>query len=231
MSKKFPKRFYKEVGVAVVEGGFIVTLDGRTLKTPGKKTLLCPTNSTAALVAAEWDAVKDEINPSDMPITRMMNVTVERTPVMREALVAEARRYAGTDLLCYRADNSRVLAEQQEAAWGPWLSWAAEQGIALRITAGLIAVDQDAAALDAVAARAAAMDDLSLTLYVHLTAVFGSAILALAVIDGALDAGEAFDLSRLDARFQAQMWGEDEQAADIAAATRKETITLAQLRG
>ena len=229
MSKAFPKRFYKDVAIAEVSGGFTVTLDERTLKTPGKKALLMTRQDHAEHVAREWDAVSDVINPADMPITRLMNVAVERTPSNRAELIAEARRYGSTDLLCYRADNPTGLIVKQNQIWSPWLAWAATRGIHLKTTDSLIAIDQDSTALDAIAKSAEGYDDVALTLLVHLTAVYGSVILALAVMEGALDAGEGFDISRLDQDYQIEHWGEDEEAAEIKAATRAETVTLAQL--
>ncbi|WP_371396949.1 ATP12 family chaperone protein [Fretibacter rubidus] len=229
MSKTFPKRFYKDVAVTQITGGYTVTLDGRTLKTPGKIALVMARKDHADLVAAEWDAVSEVINPAHMPITRMMNVAVERTPENRADLITEARRYGGTDLLCYRADNPSGLIDKQNQLWSPWLDWAAARGIELRTTDSVIAIDQDKAALDAIATTAEGYDDVALTLLVHLTAVYGSVILALAVMDGALAAGEGFDISRLDQSYQIEHWGEDEEAAEITAATRAETVTLAQL--
>jgi len=54
-------------------------------------------------------------------------------------------------------------------------------------------------------------------------------ILALAVMRAELDAGEAFDLSRLDALYQIERWGEDEEAAEIAEATRQEIVKIESL--
>ncbi len=50
------KRFHKPAGVAEVEGGFAVTLDGRTVKTPGRRLLALPTSALARAIADEWDA-------------------------------------------------------------------------------------------------------------------------------------------------------------------------------
>jgi len=47
MAKKVAKRFYKDVTTAQAEGGWLVQLDGRTLKTPGKVTLLIPNQNAA----------------------------------------------------------------------------------------------------------------------------------------------------------------------------------------
>lgn len=51
------KRFYKKVTTREAEdgNGWNVMLDYRTLKTPSKKPLKCPSPSLAMAVAAEWD--------------------------------------------------------------------------------------------------------------------------------------------------------------------------------
>ncbi|MFL5136651.1 MAG: ATP12 family protein, partial [Microvirga sp.] len=42
MKPTLPKRFYKEAGVEARDGQFLLTLDGRTAKTPGKNALAVP---------------------------------------------------------------------------------------------------------------------------------------------------------------------------------------------
>lgn len=225
----FAKRFYKQVTVEARDGGFVVLLDGRVLKTPKKQPLIIDTEARAQLVAAEWDAQVDEINPSLMPCTRMMNVACEQTPTRRDDLIAEARRYAGTDLLCYRAASPSDLTARQEEKWNPLLEWAGQLGIKLKSVTGIIAVEQDKDALDAVADQARALGDVDLTLLVHFISVCGSAVLGLAVMKGHLSAGQALDLSRLDELYQIEQWGEDEEAAERTAFIRTETLALAAL--
>jgi len=229
MAKKHNKRFYKEVSVASVEGGFLVQLDGRTLKTPGKKTLLIPTQKAANLVAAEWDAQGDDILPLTMPVTRLLNVAVEQTPDNRERLIAEARQYASSDVLCYREGTVRLHQEHQEASWDPVLGWAKEQGVALNTTLGLSAIPQPESSLDAVANYASGLDNMRLTLIVHLTAVFGSAVLAMAVLEKHLTGAKAYDLSRLDELWQIKYWGEDEIAKERTDAIIEEIVALCEL--
>jgi len=229
MAKKFAKRFYKDVSIAKGEGGWLVQLDGRTLKTPGKITLLIPTQNAAKLVAAEWEAQTEHIRPESMPVTRLLNVAVEQTPTNREALIAEARKYAGTDVLCYREGEVRLHHEEQAAKWDPILAWAAEQGFALKTTDSLMAIEQDDAALDAVAEFARCLADMPLTLFVHLVAVFGSAILAMAVMKAHLRGEDAYELSRLDELWQIKYWGEDEEAKERSDAIRLEVKALCEL--
>lgn len=229
MAKPKTKRFYKMVETAASDGGWAVLLDGRTLKTPGKLPLIAKQERHAKLIAAEWDAQDDIIRPHLMPVTRLYNVALERTPENRDMLIAEVRKYAGTDLLCYRAEFPRALNEHQAQGWDKWLDWARQCGIDLKTGEGVMAVAQETAALDAVADLAAEFEDLELTLLAHLNAVYGSAILALAVMKGALDANAAYDLSRLDFDFQLEHWGQDEEAAELSELTRTEVIALSKL--
>lgn len=229
MAKKVAKRFYKEVSTKAVEDGWHILLDGRTLKTPGKIILLVPSEKAAQLIAAEWDAQVEHIRPETMPVTRLLNVAVEQTPENRETLIAEARKYAGTDVLCYREGEARLHAEEQATKWDPVLEWAAMQGVALETTDSLMAIPQDEAALDAVADFAKTLPNMELTLFVHLVAVFGSAVLAKAVLKNHLTGEEAYELSRLDEIWQIKYWGEDEEAKERTETIRAEVKTLCKL--
>ena len=93
MAKALSKRFYKTVSVVPERDGFVVKLDQYSLKTPAKKssdkkTLLLPNECLAELVASEWDAQGDKIDPISMPITRLLNVAIARTPETRDELIA-----------------------------------------------------------------------------------------------------------------------------------------------
>jgi len=229
MAKSLAKRFYEEVTVEPSDDGWCVLLDGRQVRTPGKMKLTLPNEILAKVVAAEWDAQTEKVDPSTMPVTRLVNVASEQTPGRRDDLIAEAVRYAGTDLICYRAAQPRILQERQAAAWDEWRDWGAEQGVDLKITESLTAIEQPEASLRAVASYADELDDLKLTLFVHLIAVYGSVVLAMAVLEKALKPDAGFDLSRIDNTYQIELWGEDEAQGEIDAALRAETITLANL--
>jgi chaperone required for assembly of F1-ATPase len=223
------KRFYKMASVSEQDGGYAVLLDGRTLKTPGKKPLILGTQNIADLIAAEWNAQEEEIKTETMPITRLMNVAVERTPDNREALIREARSYAGTDLLCYRAEVPVDLARRQSGLWDPLLDWARSLNIDLKVTEGIIALTQSESSLNAAADYARGLDDTRLTLLVHLIAVYGSAVLGIGVLEAKLTGEQAFDLSRLDEIYQIEQWGEDEDAVKRTANIRSEVRALCKI--
>lgn len=226
---KTAKRFYKTVAISERENGWGVTLDGRKLKTPGKADMIVKSSDLAKLIAAEWEAQAETIKPETMPVTRLVNVSIELAPGNRDKLVDEARRYVGTDLLSYRAEKPLDLKERQAELWDPVLNWATARGIVLETTDTVMAIDQRQETLDAMVNYASELDDLYLTLKVHLTAVYGSAVLAMAVMERHLTASQAFDLSRLDNLFQIERWGEDEEAAEITAALRAEVKALCQI--
>jgi chaperone required for assembly of F1-ATPase len=224
------KRFYKTVDISTHKTGFHVTLDGRVLKTPGKNQLVCPSRSQAEQVAAEWQAQVDEIKPETMPCTRLMNVACEMTPTRRPELVAEYRKYCGTDLLCYRAAHPVDLGERQGEQWQPVLDWADKtHQIALAVTTGLEALPQLPISLNAAEGYADACDDFGLTLLMHYTASFGSAVLSLAVLEKHLNVEEAFNLSTLDEQFQNERWGTDDDAVARNAALLSELTALSKL--
>lgn len=227
------KRFYSEVTLDADDTGHFIRLDGRALKTPGKRPLRVPAAPIAAQLKAEWDAVPPatdgDINPSVMPVTRLANVASENITDRRDDLIAEARTYAGTDLLSYRAPDPADYVARQAQAWNPWLTWAAARGVRLQTTDAIRAIDQDPASLDAVADYARPLSDFALTLFVHLVAVTGSSVLAMAVMEGALPPGEAFDISRIDEIYRAEIWGVDEDDDAVRLALRVETVTLGNL--
>lgn len=223
------KRVYRTVTTRPAEGGWDIALDGKPMRTPGKNSLVVPSAALAAAIAAEWGAQQDEIRPATMPLTRLAATAIDRTAAHRDRAVAETADYAGTDLVCYRADHPPALAARQQAAWQPLIDWAMlRYDAALAVTAGVIPTRQSPASLKAFAAAVAALDDFRLTALHTLTASCGSLVIALALLEGRLDAEAAFAASQLDETFQIEAWGEDSEAADrrravaadIAAATR-----------
>lgn len=223
------RRVYKKVAVTRTEGGFGIALDGRAMRTPGKNPLIVPSAALAEAIAGEWDAQQDEIRPHAMPLMRLGATALDRTAPLREQVIAEIANYAGTDLVCYRADQPPALASRQQAVWQPLVDWAtARYDAALAVTSGILPAAQSATTLKAFAAAVAAQDDFRLTALHALTTACGSLVIALALLEGRIDAGEAFAASQLDETFQIEAWGEDAEAtakrealaADIAAAAR-----------
>src|SRR5690242_6985753 len=77
MKPTLPKRFYKEASVEEKDGLFHLTLDGRNAMTPGKQALAVPSRGLAEALAEEWAGQGAEIDPSTMPITRIVNSAID----------------------------------------------------------------------------------------------------------------------------------------------------------
>ena len=224
------RRFYKIVDVVATDTGFAVRLDGATPKTPGKNPLILPNEASARLVAAEWDAQGKVIDPFTMPITRLVNVGLDRGEATREAMVAEVAKYAGTDLVCYRVTTPDSLVAAQAKAWDPLLDWArAELGVALRTTTGALAIDQPETAMTAIAIAAQALPTLKLTALAFATGIAGSALVAFALIAGRIDGETAFKAIRVEEDWQAERWGRDPDEAHLANARRLDLIAVEKL--
>jgi len=213
-----PRRFYKAVAAAAVEGGFAVQLDGRTPKSPARKPLVVPTKALAETIAAEWDAQVEFIDNSLMPASRLAFTAIDRIGETRAEVAREVTAYASSDHLCYRAEHPTPLVERQDREWGAILDWAkAEHGLAFTPVAGIIHQPQPPATLAAVEALALTLDDFTLAGVAFAAGLFGSTVLALAVRAGRLTGQRALDLSRLEEMFQAEQWGQDAEATARAA--------------
>jgi chaperone required for assembly of F1-ATPase len=223
------KRFYQRAESAKRAAGYAITLDGKPIRTPGKRDLLVPSRALAAAIAEEWNAQESEVRAAMMPLTRLATTTVDRVATQRDAIIRQTANYAATDLVCYRATHPPALTARQQAVWQPLIDWAVLRYDApLVVTSGVIPKSQSAESLRAFAAAVAEHDDFALIALQVATAACGSLIIALALIEGHLDAEGAFAASQLDESFQIEAWGEDAEqaarrralAADIQAAAR-----------
>jgi chaperone required for assembly of F1-ATPase len=211
------KRFWDHAAIAPASAGFAVLLDGRPVRLPGGAPLQLPTLALAEAIAAEWQtaggAKGGEMGWGEVPLTRLAGTAQERIAPDPEPVVLEIARYAETDLLCYRAEAPEALVQRQGAQWQPWLDWAAqEHGARLRVTAGVMPVAQDTAALAALAQAVAALPVPALAALGLAVPALGSLVLGLAMAAFRLDAEAAFALASLDEAFQAEQWGRDEAA-------------------
>jgi chaperone required for assembly of F1-ATPase len=223
------KRFYRQAEPVQRAGGHGITLDGKPVKTPGKRDLVVPNEALAAAIAEEWNAQDGEVRAATMPLTRLATTTVDRVATQREAIVRQTGNYAATDLVCYRAAHPPALTARQQAVWQPLIDWAVLRYDApLIVTSGVIPKSQPAASLRALATAVAEQDDFALTALHVATAACSSLVIALALLERHLDAQQAFAASQLDESFQIEAWGEDSEqtarrrtlAADISAAAR-----------
>jgi chaperone required for assembly of F1-ATPase len=206
-------KFFREARAEPALGGFRLLLDGKPVKTPKGRMLAVPTFTLAEALAQEWNALKTQIDPAALPLTRLANTTIDRMGQNRALVLQDLVRYAGSDLICYRSTEPPALAAREAEAWDPLLQWSAQSLDArLVTTSGVMHRPQSEDAVDALAAAAFRLDDFALTALHMTTGLTGSLVLALALVHGRLDAAEAWRLSTIDETFQAEQWGRDAEA-------------------
>jgi len=219
LTPELPRRFYETASAEKTEAGYALRLDGRGAKTPGKRPLVAPTRDAGEALAAEWAAQGERIDPGTMPLTRLLNSAIDGVAQAMEPVAAEVVKYAGSDLVCYRAGEPEALVAAQAAAWDPVLAVARERwGARFVLAEGVMFIDQPPEALEAVAARVAReTSPFALAALNVMTTLTGSALIALAVADAALSAEDAWRAAHVDELHQERVWG-----ADAAATARRE---------
>ncbi|GGC57884.1 ATP12 family chaperone protein [Chelatococcus reniformis] len=231
MRPTLPRRFYTEVAVTQdEEGRFSVRLDGRGARTTARRPLALPTQAAAEAVAQEWQAQRDVVDPSTMPMTRMVMAALDTVSDDPRPIVAEVAKYGGSDLLCYRAAEPQSLADRQTACWDPLLSWMHERyGARFVLAEGVMYAAQPQPTIEAVETAVRAMPvPFGLAAMHVLTTLSGSVVLALAVAQGRLTPEAAWAAAHVDEDHQIERWGADEEAtlrrsrrfADFAAAAK-----------
>ena len=211
MRPQLRKRFYERAHVA--EGiPSAILLDGRTVKTPAGGTLALPSRSLADMVAAEWDAQGERIDPAVMPLTRLANTIIDGVTSAPQPIADEVAKYLGSDLVCYRADTPEGLVRAQVRSWDPILMWAREAlGARFVLTEGVVFVEQPEHAIAAAKATIPA-DPWRLGAVNVITTLTGSALIALSVARGHFGVEEAWAAAHVDEDWNMQLWGRDEVA-------------------
>jgi chaperone required for assembly of F1-ATPase len=224
-----PRRFYKAVAVAPDGESFVLALDGRPVRTPGKNVLSLPTRALADAIAAEWEAQREEILADTMPLTRLANTVIDGVMGKEAAVRADIVAFAGSDLVCYRAGSPEGLVAAQSQAWDPVLAWTRDELGADFLTAeGIMHVTQPEASLARIAQELAGLHAWQITPLHQITTLTGSALIALAHLKGAIALDVGWRAAHVDEDWQILQWGEDAEARmrrdqrwrDIEAASR-----------
>lgn len=233
MRTPLPKRFYKNVGVRrdAASESWAVELDGKPVRTPGKALLALPSEAAARLVAEEFEAQKEEINPFDMPVLRIANTAIDGVSTDTQAVLEDILRYSSTDLVCYRASGPESLVERQSEAWDRILDWArASLGARFALAEGVMHVEQPREAIGAIGIHLKLRDEPFRLSALHvMTTLMGSALIALAVDSGELTPEEGWAAAHVDEDWNIAQWGEDAEAAKMRAAKKRDMLAAARL--
>ena len=224
------KRFWKAATIEPREHGWSVLLDGRSVKTPAKRDVVVPVEALAHGIAAEWDAQEEVVSPLTMPLTRAAATCLDRVLPEFDAVAEMIAAYGETDLLCYRATHPQELIERQTQGWDPVLDWLFNtHGVRLKVAGGVMHVEQDDDHVVKLAEMVREHDAWTLTAVSEMVTISGSLVLGLAVRQGSLPADHAWDLCQIDEQWNIDQWGEDTDAAELAATRRADFLRASEL--
>lgn len=207
------KRFYREVTLGEVPGGWQVLLDGRGVKTAMAAPQVVPARALAEALAAEWAAQGDEIDVHAFPVRDLADYAIDIAGPSRATVVAALLRFAETDTLCYRAEPEEALFARQENVWEPLIR-AAESRLEVRFVrvSGVLHRPQPAASLARLEAVLASLDPFTLAALHTLTSLSASLIVGLAALEPGADAEALWRAANLEEDWQAELWGWDADA-------------------
>jgi chaperone required for assembly of F1-ATPase len=209
------KRFWDNATLEPERNGYSIRLDGKPMRMPGGTLLQIGPAALARAIAEEWQAAGGskggEMSFSDTPLTRLAGTAQERIGASPDPTIDAITRYGETDLLCYRAASPSELVLRQARLWQPWLDWAAlVHDAPLRVTTGISYIRQHHDSI-------AALRRLVSRQNIYALAGLGIAVPAL----GSLVLGLV----------QAELWGEDAEAAARRAGVRAEIDLAARFIG
>jgi len=212
------RRFYETVTIAAGEfdqgeqAVHAVCLDGKSIRTPGRRVLAAPVAELARALADEWAAQREYIEPAKMPLTRLANTIIDGVGAAQDQVAAEIRKYLASDLVFYRAESPAPLCARQAQHWDPLLTWARQAlGADLKLGFGVVHVAQPAPALDA-AGAALPRDPWRLGAMHLATTLTGSSLIALALMYGAVTPEAAWQAAHVDEDWNMDQWGREEIA-------------------
>ncbi len=209
------KRFYTKVEIAPAEGGWRVALDGRPIRTQLGNAQLVPTRTAAELLAGEWRAQGDKIDPRSFVFRDLADFAIDIVRPDRAAAIARLLGYAGTDTLCYRADPDQPLYKRQQELWEPLVAASeARHGILMERICGIIHRPLPEASMALLRQRLEGEDDFTLAALVTLASLAASLVVALAVLETGADVPALFAAANAEEDWQAELWGWDGQAED-----------------
>jgi chaperone required for assembly of F1-ATPase len=217
------KRFYKEAAARAGDGGHLILLDERPVKTPARQPLAVPSERLGQAIAQEWQAQGEEIDARSMPLTGLANAAIDRVAPYKETFARGLATYGESDLLCYRAEAPSGLVSRQSEMWDPPLAWARRRfDVNFEVVSGIMHRPQPQNTIAQLAQAVAARNAWELAALSPLVTVGGSLVLALALFEGEIDLETAWSAATLDEQWQLEQWGSDAEAEKALAGRRQD---------
>ena len=218
------KRVYKLSSYSKTEDGYVIQLDGKTIKTPLGQPLAAPNKIIADVIVQEWAAQGDNIVPDSMPVTQTLTTALDRTRE-RAAVTKALLKYLDTDLLCYRVKEPVDLAKRQKEVWDRWLTWFDEHFESpLEVTYGIDALTQDPDTHKQIWNYLEALDEFYFTVLQIVTSLTGSIVLGLAFLEHEASPEDVYNAAELEEIYHSEIAGEDVHGADPVQERRQNVL-------
>jgi chaperone required for assembly of F1-ATPase len=207
------KRFYSKVGIEQAEGGWCVTLDERPIRTHRGAVQLVPARSLAELLAGEWRAQGEEVDPKAFVFRDIADYAIDMVAPDRATAIATTLRFAESDTLCYRADPDEPLYRRQQELWEPLIAQCeSSHGVALERVSGIVHRPHPPETLAKLRQTLEVKDDFTLAALQNLASLATSLVTGLAVLEPDANAEELFAAANCEEDWQAEQWGWDVDA-------------------
>jgi len=221
------KRFFRNVSVLPVEGGFQIALGERKLRTQGGAPQILPNVALARKLAQEWRDQGETIDPRQFPLRDMADFAIDHVAADPAETIAKLMSYAETDTLCYRADPDELAYRHQRDLWEPIVTACeAREGVTFERVCGIVHRAQSDVTLARLRARLECENAFTLAALLTMASLATSLIVALAALEDGADAGALFAAANAEEDWQAGLWGWEEEAERVRAA-RLAAFTLA----
>ena len=209
------KKFWKKVEVKeIFRNTFQVLLDNKILKTPMKKDLRFLNYQIASETSKEWDIEGTIINIDGMIFYGLVSTAIDKISKNRNLFINQILSFIDTDLICYRTDAPNELVQLQNQKWDPIISMIEKYtGFSLETFTGIMPSKQEKGVHLKVKQLVNQFSDLEISALHRITNVTGSVFLSLCILKGDLHKNHAFELSFLDELWQAENWGNEEEAS------------------
>lgn len=218
------KRFYKLASYTKNEDGFVIQLDGKTVKTPLGQPLAAPNRALADAIVQEWASQDDAVVPDSMPMTQILTTATDRIRE-RAGMTKTLLKYLDTDLLCYRVKEPQDLSRRQKETWDRFLTWFDEHFESpLEVTFRIDALTQDPDTHKQIWNYLEALDDYYFTVLQIVTSLTGSIVLGLAFIEHEADPDAVFAASELEETYHSEIAREDVHGPDPVQERRQKNL-------
>lgn len=207
------KRFYTAVAVQPEDEGWRILLDGRGIRTAGKRAQIVPARALADAMAEEWAGQGEEIDPRAFKFRDMADYALDIVAADPATAIRATLPFAETDTLCYRAEAGEALHRRQLEVWEPLLTAAeARFDVHYERISGIIHRPQPAATLARMDSVLAAQPPFVLAALQTLASLAASLTIGLAALDPDADAEALWNAANLEEDWQAEFWGKDAEA-------------------